>query len=120
MEGWMSFDRRSRFALILLVLVVLALAAPLSFAGATPNHGMYIIVFNSSVTDARGTAMALEKAHGLQGSFIYEHALKGFAATIPAGRLNALKNDPRVAYVEADQEFTIQAQTNPTGIGRSF
>ena len=33
----MSFDRRSRFALILVVLVVIVLAAPLSFAGA--NNG---------------------------------------------------------------------------------
>jgi hypothetical protein len=51
---------------------------------------------------------------------VYSHALSGMAATVPEGRLTGLANDPRVAYVEADQLWTIQAQSVPTGIVRAM
>jgi subtilisin family serine protease len=38
----------------------------------------------------------------------------------PRGRLNALRRDPRVAYVEADQVVSVAAQTTPTGVRRIF
>jgi subtilisin len=63
---------------------------------------------------------SVAQAYGLQTGFIYEHALKGMSAVVPAGRLAALEKDPRVAYVVADMERTISAQTLPTGIQRIF
>jgi subtilisin family serine protease len=42
------------------------------------------------------------------------------SAVVPAGRLEALKHDPRVAYVVEDLERSIDAQTVPTGIQRIF
>jgi subtilisin family serine protease len=50
--------------------------------------------------------------------YTYEHALKGFAAVVPAARLANLKADPAVAYIVADQVVTVDAQTVPTGISR--
>jgi subtilisin len=46
--------------------------------------------------------------------------LKGMSAVVPDGRLVALQNDPRVAYVVEDMQRSISAQTVPTGIQRIF
>ncbi|MBN1640499.1 MAG: S8 family serine peptidase, partial [Anaerolineae bacterium] len=45
---------------------------------------------------------------------------KGMSALVPVGRLEALRRDPRVAYVVEDLERSIGAQTVPTGIQRIF
>ncbi len=62
----------------------------------------------------------MAQAYGLQPGFTYQHALKGMSALVPAGRLNALQHDPRVAYVVEDMLRTVDAQTTPTGIQRIF
>ena len=68
--------------------------------------GQYIVVFVDGVNP---TALADEMAgeHGLGLLHIYSHALNGFAARVPEGRLQALEHDPRVAYVEADRVVSI-------------
>jgi len=52
-------------------------------------------------------AEAVARSLGLSPSHAYGTALYGFAATIPEGRLNGLRNDPRVAAVEVDQIATV-------------
>ncbi len=91
---------------------------PLAPDGAVP--GQYIIVLYDDVTNVRGTASEMGRAHGLGIQFIYTSALKGFAATVPEGRLNALERDPRIAYVEQDQWGGIETHgVNPVvGIQR--
>ena len=74
---------------------------PTAPSGVVP--GQFIIVLNDDVTNVRGAAAEMARAHGLGIQFIYTSALKGFAATVPEGRLNALERDPRIAYVEAVQ-----------------
>lgn len=49
----------------------------------------------------------------------YGAALKGFAAEIPAGKLGAVRSDPRVAFVAEDREVHASAQTVPTGVRRA-
>jgi subtilisin family serine protease len=39
---------------------------------------------------------------------VYEHALKGFTISLPPQLAEALAADPRIAYVEKDQELTTQ------------
>ena len=51
-------------------------------------------------------------------SHVYRAALHGYAARIPATRLDALRSDPQVAYVSADRAVSIDAQAVPTGINR--
>ena len=79
-----------------------------------------IIVFNDKVTSPTAEAATLGKAYGLQVGYVYEHALKGLSAAVPAGRLVALQRDPRVAYVVEDLVRHIDGQTIPTGIQRIF
>jgi len=112
-------------AVFLLLMILLSLAAP-STALATsqaqnqlPLEGSYIIVFKNSVVP-QVEVPSMAKAYGLQIGFVYEHALKGMSAVVPAGRLVALKKDPRVAYVVEDLERTISVQAVPTGIQRIF
>jgi subtilisin len=58
---------------------------------------------------AANRARAAEMARGLgvAPTHAYGTALFGFAATVPEGRLNALRNDPRVAYVDFDGPVSI-------------
>jgi subtilisin len=82
-----------------------------------PDH--YIVVFTDAVTDPPGTARALAVTHGLQLRHTYAHALKGFAAVVPPGRVAALRADPRVRYVTPDRLDELhQQQGLPTGIDR--
>jgi aqualysin 1 len=61
-------------------------------------------------------AAEIARSHGLTPSFTYGSALFGFAASVPEGRLSALRNDPRVEYVENDGIAYATNQTIPWGI----
>ncbi|MEA3376524.1 MAG: S8 family serine peptidase [Chloroflexota bacterium] len=106
---------------VVLATVVTATAAVAAAPSALPDafEGRYIVVFGAPV-DAPSTASAVAQAHGLRVGFVYEHALQGMSASVPAGRLAALQRDPRVAYVVEDMVRTISAQEIPTGIRRIF
>jgi subtilisin len=110
-----------RFALLTLIasLLILSLAGSVMAQNGRGNEAAsYIIVFR---TNSRpGNMPEFANAYGLQVNAEYHHVLNGIAAVVPAGRLRALQNDPRVAYVEADMEMSIQVQTTPTGIQRTF
>ncbi len=76
--------------------------ASLSVA-ASAVADQYIVVFNDGVRDPRGLAQSLARAHGGSIRFTYEHAIKGFAAQLPAAGAAAIARNPNVALVEADQ-----------------
>jgi subtilisin family serine protease len=78
------------------------LAAP-SLATSRVIPGSYIVIFKSGVADAPGLARRLTAENGVTPRFTYSHAVKGFAADLPAKALDALRRNPNVAYVEADQ-----------------
>ena len=95
-------------------------AAPEATEARGQTVETYIVVFQPGTADAPGLARQLAAAHGSAPSFVYEHALQGFAAALPASAAAALARHPQVAYVEADREHHISAQTVPTGIRRIF
>lgn len=105
------------------VLIAIVLALGVLPAGpvqaVSQDAAPYIIVFKDSVNPT-AEAPGLAKAYGLQTGFIYQYALKGMSAVVPAGRLTALQHDPRVAYVVEDLVRSIDSQTVPTGIKRIF
>jgi len=78
--------------------------------GKIPGH--YIVTLKDGV-EPSGFAKGL----GLAPSFTYRSALNGFAAYIPAARLEQLRKDPSVAFVEQDGVAYADAQTIPYGIG---
>src|SRR5918996_4666873 len=68
----------------------------------SPTADRYIIVFDRGVQDAPGLARALTVAYGGTLHFTYEHAIKGFAARLPAPAAAAIARHPSVTLVEPD------------------
>lgn|GEM_PF-476838 len=100
-------------AIVVALILVLGLTGPV----AANNHeapGRYIVVLK-----AGASLDDVARDHGLATGQRYLRALNGFAAEIPAGKLTALKNDPRVRYFEKDQlVYMIEGQVLPTGVDR--
>jgi aqualysin 1 len=87
--------------------LVLAAMATAGMAGAQPIPGRYIVVFKDSVGNPAAEAARLSSAHGGQVLHTYSAAIKGFAATLPAAAVQALRNNPNIDYVEQDQTITL-------------
>lgn len=88
-------------------------------AGARAIPGAYVVVLrDDAAAKTRPPAeVASEMAalHGGRVTFVYEHALRGFALRIPARAAAALARDPRVSYVEQDSEvWAVATQTGAT------
>ena len=77
--------------------------------GGGPIRDEYIVVFNDDVDDVPGLTQRLAAQHGAAVRFTYTAAIKGFAATVPAAAAEAIARNPNVAYVEQDQEMTVDA-----------
>ncbi|MEX2467699.1 MAG: S8 family peptidase, partial [Gemmatimonadota bacterium] len=80
----------------------------------------YIVVFQQGTPGVPALARQLAAAHGSAPTFVYETALLGFAAPLPAAAAAALAQHPAVSYVEPDLERGLFAQAVPTGIRRIF
>ncbi|HEX5870912.1 MAG TPA: S8 family peptidase [Longimicrobium sp.] len=107
-----------------LAVAALGLAAACSDAGtptaAAPGSGapllsssagiadQYIVVLNAGANPRSVAAVA-----GVSPRYVYTATVNGFAATLNAGQLNALRHNPAVSYVEQDQP--VQASTIQTG-----
>jgi len=111
-------------ALVVITLMAVFLSHQGITAASNENGkipGQYIVVL---LDDVQPSAVANEIAgeHGLRLLHVYSHALNGFAAQVPEGRLHALEKDPRVAFVEPDRTVSITHHckgshpkcTNPT------
>jgi subtilisin family serine protease len=88
----------------------------------SPNAipGEYIVVFRDGA-DAPGLARQLTAAHGGTLRHTYQHAIRGFSASLPDAAVAALQRHPQVAYIEQDQPMHAisTTQTNATwGIDR--
>ena len=83
---------------------------------ATAIDGRYIVVMEPRSNRAdREDAERDARANGARVLFEYGDALKGFAAALPDRAVEALRSNPNVAYIEADQRVALSAtQSNPT------
>src|SRR5918999_487560 len=114
------------------LLVCLAAAAPSATsdvrAATDPVAGPYIVVFKADAVRSAAephsqrplvaeAARELARAHGGDVSFVYQHALKGFAVRLTPARAEALADDPRVAYVEPDAVVHAVATQSPATWG---
>ncbi len=72
-------------------------------AGAIPES--YIVVLKDDIgQDPEQVANEMALQYGLEVTQIYQYALQGFAARIPAETLPAVRADERVSFVSEDQE----------------
>lgn len=105
----------AKLAIALAVAAGPAIAIMTKAAPPQAPAGKYIVVLKDG-TDADEGARDLGSRHGLAVGQVYHAALNGFAATVPEGRLAALKADPSVAFVSEDRE--VEALDRPQGSGK--
>ncbi|HLO32542.1 MAG TPA: S8 family serine peptidase [Anaerolineales bacterium] len=118
--------KRSSFILVALALAVSVTSAAaakgeapiLGADSSTAIPGRYIIVFQPG-TPAAEVSAAAENARGRGGQvdFVYEAALVGFAGSFPEPALAGLSHNPNVAFIEADQEITLDTSQSPATWG---
>jgi hypothetical protein len=86
-------------------------------AAGRPIPDQYIVVLKDNVTatDVPGLARRLASAHGGTLRHTYTSALKGFAVHLPAQAAVALAGVPHVAYVEQDQELSLEHPDSSVG-----
>jgi subtilisin family serine protease len=81
--------------------------APLSVEQQDAMRDRYIVVFHDNVADPSATTDQLTRQFGGTVHFKYAHALKGFAATLPAAAVEGLQRNPSVDYIVPDGIATI-------------
>ena len=102
-----------------LALAGLAVAAE-GGAARSPAAGSYIVVFKSNAVQGltvATTARQLASAHTGRISFVYSHALEGFAVRMTPTGAAAVARDARVAYVEPDEVMHAFASQTPATWG---
>lgn len=99
------------FALLLsaAILPLGTLQAGAQASPSAPIRGQYIVVFKDSVKDPQAEVRGLNAGGAMRVKFVYDAALKGFAAEIPDAAVTALRRNPRVDYIEQDQSVSVQA-----------
>lgn len=82
--------------------------------------GQYIVVLKDGVSSQASERVTGDQARrlGLEVRHTYRYALKGYAARIPADRLDDVRADPSVAFVEPDKVVRTTKQALPYGINR--
>lgn len=86
-----------------------------SAGAAQAIPGAYIVKLRPG-SDPRGVAKSVQA----NPKFVYDHSIKGFAATLSKGQLNALRRNPSVLGIEEDAVVTDaleDTQSNPPSWG---
>ena len=87
-------------------------------AGASYINDNYIVVFKDNVDDVDGETDQIGQKYNVKSKFRYKYTIKGFSGTMSAIAVDALRSDPRVAYVEQDQLMHfVTVQSNPPSWG---
>ena len=97
----------------------------LSSRGSHVVPGRYIVVFKRDVNNPNAVAHALVATYDGSLRHTYTNALKGFAASLPDAAVAALRANPRIDYVEPDQQGradgteVMDANGDPWGLDRT-
>lgn len=85
-----------------------------------PIAGQYIVTLQPTVIDVDTPARQLVQGAGGTLDHVYQHALKGFSARLPAAAVQALRNNPNVVSIEQDAVIYLNATQNsaPWGLDR--
>ncbi len=78
----------------------------------------YIVQFTGDVSDVPARVRRLADKYGFEITTVYEHAIKGFPARIPAHVAENLRLEADVLTVVPDRMYHVVAQSLPTGVDR--
>jgi serine protease len=109
--------RAVRTFVLLAAVVLSALVAPPTLVAADAATNPVLVTLSPRAGAPAAVAARLASEHGATVSFVYQHALHGFAAEVPTAGLEALARSPAVVRVEEDGPVTIasdQVQAGPT------
>ena len=110
MKRSLSKPAQWTFTRLALTLIVVCgwMGSPGLVAGADDGiiQDHYIIKLRPN-ENAAAVANEMALTHGLGLGHTYRHALHGFSAFVPQGRLNALRSDPRIVSIVADRYMSI-------------
>ena len=103
-------------------LAVAVFASALLFAGSGAAAGSgdkstYIVVLNASAGSVQAVAQDHARRFGGELQFVYTHALRGYAVSLPPGAASAIARLPIVDYVEADGVYSADATESPVTWG---
>ena len=104
---------KTRLTALAVFIGALLLVAPAAGRVEQDPRAAYIVVLDA---DANASDVAAQHARrfGANVSHVYTHALKGYAALLPAGAVEGIARSPQVAWVEADGVATADTtQSNP-------
>jgi serine protease len=88
-----------------------ALAPLYSASSGRAVPGSYIVVLRDDASGASAASVAA--VANASPRYVYTTVVRGFAAELNQGQLNALRSNPNVAYVEEDQIVEIRQTTQP-------
>lgn len=94
-------------------------AAGSDAAAASVIPGEYIVVLKDSVERPGAVARAQTEEHGGDLAHVFPR-LNGYGAELSKDAVEQLRGNPKVKYVEPNRKVTVDAQTLPTGLSRSF
>lgn len=103
---------------VLAVLALVAVACGVGAANASAAAERYIVVLEDGAGDPDAVAAEHGRRYEARTEHVYRHALRGYAATIPSGRVDDVRRDRSVKYVEPDGIMTAVGQVLPWGIDR--
>lgn len=97
--------------------------------GTSPGETIlneWIVVFDKSVDDPASVAEEHKAQYNVALKFVYTTAVRGYAGTIPSEHVDSIQDDPRVEFIQANQEVQISnhrvpipsGEQVPTGIRR--
>jgi serine protease len=107
--------RAQRTFSVVVALVLSTVGAPA--VAAAPATTAVLVTLSPDAGPPQAAAERLARENGAQVTFVYEHALRGFAAEVPTARLEALARSRSVLRIEEDGPVSIaseQTQTNAT------
>jgi subtilisin family serine protease len=76
--------------------------------------GSYFVIFHDDVRNIDEIVAQITNAHSIKVKYVYRHTVKGFAALLPDAAVEALRNNPRIKYLEQDQEVFVVGTQSPT------
>jgi subtilisin len=111
----------NKYRKVAVLFLIIALVLPLLVSPAAASSGKkdYIVVYHAGI-DPDLASIELASNYSADVVAVYRHALRGSFVRANEQQIQQIAADPNVAFVEANQEWSIDAQVIPTGLSRIF
>ena len=102
---------------LLVVLLVSALVCAGGGTAAPGQRSTYVVVLSDSTESVPAVAQEHARRFGGDVRFVYTHALKGYAMTLPDAAAAGLAHAPGVVSIEPDSVYTADTTESPVTWG---